>query len=194
MNNRLVIYTQPSVEPVSLTEAKAQLRLDTSDHDTLVSGLIKGARQYLEEILNRAFISQVWDLYLDEFPGATEIVLPKSPLASVAGVYYTPDGSSEATFAASNYQVDAYSEPGRIVLKDTASWPGDSLQNANGVRVRFTAGYGTSSTNVPEPLRQAMLLLISQWYDNPVSYEVGPVMATPFSVKALIAPYKIVDY
>lgn len=187
----LTLSSAPALEPISLTEAKAHLRVDGTDHDTLIGALIKSARQYIEEITGRALITQTWDGYLDQFPCQSAIELPCAPLQSVTGVYYTPDGGAEATLAAGNYLVDTHSEPGRIVLTTAGAWPGDSLQPVNGVRVRFMAGYGNAGSNVPEPLRQAMLLLIGQWYDNPNTYEVGPVMATPFAVQALLAPYRM---
>jgi uncharacterized phiE125 gp8 family phage protein len=191
---RTLLITAPAIEPVSAVEAKLNLRLDGSDHDTLVGELIGGARQYIEQVSNRALIEQTWDLYLDEFPGESVIELPYPPLISVTGIYYTPDGSSEQTYAASNYLTDVISEPGRIVLKSTASWPGNTLIDANGVRIRFVCGYGKTAADVPKPLRQAIQFLVSQWYDAPNSYEVGPVMETPFTVKALIAPYRIHEF
>lgn len=188
---RTILITGPTTEPISTAEAKLNLRVDGSDHDSLIAELIGTARAYIEEISNRRLIEQTWDLYLDQFPGAAEIELPYPPLSSVTGIYYTPDGGSELTFAASNYLTDLISEPGRIVLKSSASWPGDTLIDTNGVRIRFVCGYGDEAVDVPKPLRQAIHLLVSQWYDNPNSYEVGPVMEAPFTVKALVAPFRV---
>jgi uncharacterized phiE125 gp8 family phage protein len=187
---RTVIFAESTTEPVSLSEAKNQLRLDTASHDALVSGLIKAARQKLENLTGQAFVSQTWDMFLDAFPGCAELELPFPPLQTVTGVYYTPDGSVEATFAASNYEVDVASQPGRIVLKSSVSWPSNTLKVANGVRVRFVCGYGAAAA-VPQPLVQAIQMLVTQWYDSPPTYEVGPVMAVPFSVENLIADYRM---
>jgi len=185
---RTVIYAAPTEEPVSLSEAKSQLRLDTASHDTLVSGLIKAARQKLENLTGQAFITQTWDAFLDAFPGRPYLALPFPPLQSISGVYYTPDGGSELTYASSNYVVDTSRYPGRIVLKYTANWPGDTLVVAKGVRVRYICGYGAAAT-VPQPLAQAIQMLVSQWYDSPPTYESGPVTLVPFSVMSLISDY-----
>lgn len=187
---RTVIYSAPAVEPVDLDEAKLHLRLDGGEHNALLNSLIAAARLNLEETYGVRMITQTWDLYLDTFPGNDRIVMPYIPLASISGVYYTPDGGSEATFAASNYVVDNKSEPGQIVLKSSASWPGDTLEPANGVRIRFVCGYGASGASIPAPIKQALLLLMGHLYEHPELYEVGPVMAVPFSVNSLMANYR----
>lgn len=66
----LVIVTQPTVEPISLAEAKSHLRVDsdfTAD-DNLIGGLIVAARQEAEQICRRALIKQTWKLAIDQFP------------------------------------------------------------------------------------------------------------------------------
>jgi uncharacterized phiE125 gp8 family phage protein len=58
----------PSVEPVSLAEAKAHLRVDIADDDALIAALIVTARQCAETITRRALVTQQWLLATDRFP------------------------------------------------------------------------------------------------------------------------------
>ena len=44
----LTTLTEPVNEPVTLVEAKAYLRVDTTDEDTLIATLITAARQWVE--------------------------------------------------------------------------------------------------------------------------------------------------
>lgn len=167
----LKLITAPAVEPVSRTEAKLHLRVDITDDDTLIDGLIKTSRVDIETLTLHKLITQTWDLFLDGFPGGTVLELPYPPLQSVTGVYYTPDGGSEQTLATTHYMVDIYSEPGRIYLKSAGQggqgyWPGNSLIPYNGVRVRFVCGYGDASTAVDVRAIQAMKLLIGHYYEN----------------------------
>jgi Phage gp6-like head-tail connector protein len=67
---RLVLITPPSVEPVSLTEAKLHARVEYPDDDALISSLITSARRYCETALRGALITQTWALMLDSFPSA----------------------------------------------------------------------------------------------------------------------------
>jgi len=182
------IYAAPTEEPVSLAEAKLHLRVDISEDDTLIASLITAARELVEQQSWRALVSQTWDLYLDVIPAEAELKLPRPPLVSVTGVYYTPDGSTEQTLAASNYAVDAVSQPGRIVLKTGGSWPGDTLSIVNGFKVRYVAGYGAASA-VPVRYKQAILLLVGHWYAHREA--VGtPGAPMALAVEALLAPYR----
>ena len=162
---KLKLITPPAEEPVNLAEAKAQLRIDSTNEDAVLLGYLKTAREDAETILRRAILTQTWDIFLKAFPGAASIRLPLPPLQSVTGVYYTPDGGTEQTYASTNYIVDIYDEPGKIVLKSTASWPGDDLQPVNGVRVRFVAGWAGASL-VPERIRTWILLTCGLYYEN----------------------------
>ena len=53
--------------------------------------------------------------------------------------------------------------------------------------ITFTAGYGSPS-DVPAAIRQAMLLLISHWYDHRSA--IADPAATPQAVDALLLPFR----
>ncbi len=90
------IITQPTVEPVSLEEAKLYLRVDATSEDDLISSLIQAAREYVETHTRRTLIYTTYRYTLDTFPGwnglnftSQPIELPKYPVAqtSAAGAY-----------------------------------------------------------------------------------------------------------
>jgi uncharacterized phiE125 gp8 family phage protein len=189
----LTLVTGPAGEPVSLGEAKGHLRVDISEDDALIGGLITAARMHVEQHLKRALMTQTWELVLDCFPSSGGIRLPLPPLASVVSVKYTDVDGVEGTFAASNYLVDTDREPGLVRLKRSSAWPAVELQEVGGVRVRYVAGYGNAGAT-PRPIRQAILLLVGSLYENREDTLVAQgvtVMALPFGVKALLMPYRI---
>jgi uncharacterized phiE125 gp8 family phage protein len=79
----LQLLAPPAAEPVTLAEAKAHLKLDTSDEDALVAALITAARARAEWHTGRAFVTQRWRLRLDAWPQQGVIELPLPPLVSV---------------------------------------------------------------------------------------------------------------
>lgn len=189
----LKLITAPAAEPVSASEAKSHLRVDTTADDTYVGTLITVARQNVESHLRRALISQTWEVVLDAFPAGV-IRLPKPPLASVTSIKYTDDEGNESTYSSDNYVVDSDTEPGRVVLKSGQTWPAVTLAAANGVRVRYVAGYGAAGSNVPQAIRQAILLVIGSLYENREDVLVAQgvsIGVLPFGVVALLAPYRI---
>jgi len=181
------LVTAPAVEPVTLTEAKAHLRVDVTDDDTLISSLITSARQYIERAIRRALITQTWRASIDEFPATGEIILPKPPLQSVTSIQYTDINDSTSTVSSSTYTVDTDSEPGRIVLKYGQTWPSSSLAVTNPIQITFVAGYGLAA-GVPAHFKQAILLLVGHWYENreAITSTGGIPKELPYAVKSLI--------
>lgn len=64
---RLQQVTGPVIEPMTLTEAKLALRVDTAftADDSYIGDLISSAREYIEQSSHRKLITQTWDLFLD---------------------------------------------------------------------------------------------------------------------------------
>jgi uncharacterized phiE125 gp8 family phage protein len=61
-----------------------------------------------------------------------------------------------------------------------------------GIELDVTAGYGDTAVDIPEPLRQAIRLLLAHWYENRAIVAEGST-ALPASVEALIAPYRVLS-
>jgi len=188
MRYGLTLVTAPTVEPVSSTEAKAQLRLEVSDDDTLVGTLITTARRRAEAFLNRALIHQTWDLTLDAFPDAAWITMPLPPLVSITSVKYVDTAGTTQTWATANYTVDVSRTPGRVALAYNVDWP-VTRDVVNAVTIRFVAGYGAAATDVPADLVQGIKILVAALYEN----RDGMGKDTPFPqmVRDLWAPHRI---
>lgn len=203
----LKLVTAPTSEPVTLEQAKAHLREDSNDFNDQIEVFIEAATAYADGpsgFLGRALIDQTWDFYLDAFPAVTvvgsrnvyAIEIPLPPLIEVLGVFYLDSNGVEQTFDAASYTVDDASEPARIVLGSTGSWP--TIQEAaNAVRIRFRAGYldqGVSPAvdNVPGSIKAAILIMVGDLYQNRESSVIGQtVTKIPWSAEALLRRHRI---
>lgn len=161
----LTVTSAPATEPIDVTTAKSYLRLEHSEDDTLISTLITAARKYCEEAIGRAFITQTLRLSLDDWPCDGVIRLPRPPLQSVSSITYLDSNGDTQTLSASNYVVDIYSHPGRIVPSYAAGWFPDHRGDYGQLRITYVAGYGNASA-VPETLRLACLYLVNHWYEE----------------------------
>lgn len=164
---RLRLVTAPVVEPVSLDEAKEHLRveMEMTDEDPLIDSMTRSVRAECESIARRAFVTQTWDLILDAWPTTGVIEVPLPPLQSVTSITYVDSDEIGYTMPATDYGVDADSEPGRIYLKAGKSWPGGSLRQVAGVKVRFVAGF-SSADLVPDIYKAAIRLGLDVYYNN----------------------------
>lgn len=159
----LTVVTAPTEEPISLEEAKENLRFAGDYESDRIRALIKAARIYCERATGKAFVTQTLKLTLDAF---TECVirLPRPPLVSVSSIKYDDTAGTEQTLSTSYYVVDASQEPGRVALAYGQVWP-CTYEQIGAVRITYVAGFGGAST-VPETIKQAMHLLIAHWFQN----------------------------
>jgi len=179
---RLKLKTAPTVEPISLDEAKLHLKVDSAEDNTLITALIKTARQLAERETKRAFITQTWEMYLDA--AAPEIEIPKPPLQSVVSIKVIDSDGNITTVDTAIYDVDASQDsPGRVKLAYGCAWP--THRNFTSFIVEFKGGYGDAAADVPEGLKQGILQLLSHLYENRGAEEI------PKGLKALFWSYKI---
>lgn len=190
----LSLVTAPAAEPITLAEAKAHLRVDITDDDSLITALITAARQHVEVITRRQLITATWDLTLDTWPDGDTILVPLPPLQSVTSITYKDSAGTVYTLPTIDYIVDTAEEPGRVVLAYGKTWPSTTLYPAGAITVRFTAGYGAAAA-VPQAIKQALLLMIGHWYENREAVAGGTVQReVPFAVEALLWPYRVLRW
>jgi len=160
----ITVTTAPTSEPVSLSSIKDHLHIETNDHDVELNDLIKEARVYVEGVTGRALITQTIELRMDALSAAIKV--PRPPLQSVTSIQYQDSSNATQTLGSSNYVVDTSSHPGRINKAYDGTYP-DTYSNPDAVTVTYVAGYGNSSSDVPEIFKRAMKLYIEKMFDMP---------------------------
>lgn len=186
MNVSDTIHTAPAAQPLSLAEAKEQLRLDvaTTAEDDLLNDLIAAAADMIEGMTWRALITQTRNLKFDRFP--SEIVIGRGPVSSIEQITYVDTAGVTQTLASAAYQADLNSTPARICPAYGYTWPATRPQTLQAVEVRYIAGYGASGSDVPQRLRNAMKVTVHDWYENRMGEgDVSDV------VRHLVASYRI---
>jgi uncharacterized phiE125 gp8 family phage protein len=162
---RVKVTEAPLAEPVSLAEAKLQVRVSHNTEDALLTSYILTARRLCEQIARRTFMEREYTGQLDDWPLDGEIVLPYPPLVSVDAITYTDDDSTVHTLDSALYAVDTHSDDGRIVLRRGSQWPTARLDDVGAIEIVWTAGY-EDADDVPEEYKQAILLLVGHFYEN----------------------------
>jgi uncharacterized phiE125 gp8 family phage protein len=189
MKRALSVLTAATSYPVSLTEAKNHLKVDTTEDDTLITNLIVAATQSCEIYTNQFFIETEVKQYCDYWDDAVQLY--KSPVSDIVVIKYYDSTNTYQTLSASVYLSDLESEPARIALDVNQSFP--TLANRiNAVEVRYKVGYGDAASDVPDGIKQAILLTIGNWYGNRESVITGRTATeVPQTSKFLLDQYKI---
>jgi uncharacterized phiE125 gp8 family phage protein len=183
-----VILEGPAIEPVTLSEVKAQLRIDDDSEDGFIAGLINEAREEIEQASGLSLIRQKWRLTIDQWPGGrqdwwdgvreghintlygpgshADLKLPKYPLIEIDAVtVFDEDSNSQAVNVGNTFDVDTNQRPGRISLKVGATWP-IALRANNAIQIDYYAGYGALAANVPGPLKRAIRSMVGYLYSH----------------------------
>lgn len=179
---------EPVVAPVTLAEAKAHLRVDTTTDDSYVAALVNAATEYAETYCGESFIHRRLRMRMDFFP--VEIELPRPPMAAsgtatAVTITYTLANGSTATLAADRYRVDRDSTPGVLRFPYGGSWP-EHRSDYNAVTVEWWAGRGADGTAVPQRVKNAILWLVGLWYERRMAADNLQANEIPFGVKALL--------
>lgn len=162
---RIQLVQEAADTPVSLSEAALHCRIDsTTDHSALQQ-MVRAATRVAEQYLRRPIMTQTFKQFFDAWPCDDFIELRRSPLISVTHVKTYDDADAATTWASSNYFVDTVSQPGRIVVRSTSTWPTYS-RTANPIEIQYRAGFGTAPSDIPADIRQAVLMLTANLYEH----------------------------
>jgi hypothetical protein len=185
---RLVVTTEPAALPLTLSQIKAYLGIDESEvgFDPLLMAYQRTAVGLCEAFTKRALITQTLTMFRDAWgdggaydesiaegwtdgaylpaAAARYVELPRPPLQSVIYVKTYDDLDVAITWAAASYFVDTASKPGRILPRVGQAWP-TVTRVANGVEIRYVAGYGDSGDRVPPAIRDGLLAFIAKMHD-----------------------------
>jgi len=193
-----IVISAPAVEPVSLSEARLHLRMDSdiTVDDSLIESLIVSARGIAEHELGRKLITQSWDMVLDAFPSSDESIRLHSALwqpQSIAQIVYLDSAGAVQTMDPADYVLDAQSWPGYVFLAEGASWPADIGDGANAVKIRVVCGYGNAGSDVPSPIKAWMKLQIGTMYAQREGIIVGTGASDlpSFFSDRLLDPYRV---
>lgn len=186
------LITAPALEPVTLEEAKAHLRVDGNDEDALIGALITTAVGYLDGwggILGRALITQTWGETFDGFPRGDVLRLRLAPVQSVTFIKYRDSANAEQTLSTTVYEGPFTDDLGvYVALRENQVWP-STYERRDAVSVQYVCGYG-GQFDVPQQVRQAILLMIGDWYANRETFSFRSAVEMPFSASALLSPLR----
>jgi uncharacterized phiE125 gp8 family phage protein len=182
-----LIVNGPAIEPVALPDVKNWLKIETSDEDDVIGALITAARLMAEAQTRRMLITQTWRLIYDRWPDARVVNIPLAPFQSLVAMRVYDANGTVHTVSSSLYYVDSAPDAARIIFGAPPPNPG---RNAAGIEIDIVVGYGATPESVPESLRQAIRMLVTDWYENRGDAGSDDANPLPSSVRGLVAPYQ----
>jgi len=110
---------------------------------------------------------------------------------SITSIEYrdTTDGSLQ-TVSTDDYELNEDHSPALIKFSTVPDYDSSYM---NPLRVTYVSGYGAAASDVPQPLKQAVLLLVGYWYEMReavISPTGNDPKELPLGAQWLLKPYK----
>lgn len=190
LNGALVRTSAPS-QMVTTAEFKTHVHEDLNDstNNTYIDSLIVAATDWAEIFTARSFVTQTWTWYLKKID-TTSLYLPRPQIQSITSISYVDTAGSTQTWSSSEYDWSNYS--GELKPAPAYSWP-PYREQIDAITLVYIAGYGNSTT-VPEPIKLAVKMLASHWYEHRASVSETKMEEVPQSVKMLLWSYRFKDF
>ena len=178
------LVTPPALEPLTLAEVKAHLRIDHAHEDVLLADLLSAARRHVEQAVGVSLITQIWRQYADAVPdgGLRLAVRPAQAIEAVTA--FAADGTPRV-LASSQYHLLRGNGTARLVVHT------EPVSCANGLEIDVRAGFGDLGVDVPDTLKRAILLLCAHWYEfRGVVHPSQQPVSMPPGFDVLVAPFR----
>jgi uncharacterized phiE125 gp8 family phage protein len=171
---------------ISLQEIKTHLRLDHALEDEYLENLIQGSTEWVEHEIGRALLHQTWVMIQQQgehhrehiFDQQTTIIidLPYPPIVEILSI--------ETVLA------DDVKRPiRRYVLNTNHLMPRIFLgYQKHPICVTYRCGYGERPMAVPPTLRQAVMTVATQLYEN--RNQSTELLKTPL-LQSLLNPFRV---
>ncbi len=198
-----VVVVDPPVDAVvSLDEAKAHMRVDHDDDDDYIESLVAVATATIDGPngwLGRCLVEQTLEWRGQGF-GPFDGRLPYPPVSEIESVKYDDGAGTEQTVPDTDYRLVGQPNQPRLVLAYGASWPSARCQDES-VRIRYTAGWpvetegegedAVTTWTGPAPIKHAILMMVSELYENREVATDAPRTELPFAVTALLSTFRV---
>ncbi|UGY23187.1 head-tail connector protein [Bradyrhizobium septentrionale] len=160
----LRISQRPAGYPVTLDEAKAQLRVSSTKNDALISGLIGAATGHCEALVQRAFVPRTFQWVLPCWRPVIEIPIAPVVYDAIHSIKYV-DWATETqqTLDPASYVVQTACDSVRIFPKFGMSWPLAFSHAPEPIVIEFDAGY-EDLEDLPAIVKTCILLQIRHLY------------------------------
>lgn len=175
----ILTRTVAGTVPLSLSDAKAHLRVDHSDEDGVIEALAAAACGAIAEDVGRVLSAETWTVALARPMG--DVVLPIRPVRAITSIAYFDRDDQAQSASVDDFYLFAHPDRPVVRPKDGAQWP-EARDRQDAITLTITVGL----TSVPAELMAAIKLLLGHWYENREAVVIGQAPSeVPLAVRHL---------
>lgn len=187
----------PATPPVALADLAEHARLShglgvggdplPSEDLALLGRCLDAATAHVERACALALIRQTWEWRLVRWPDADAAPLPLSPVLSILALERIDLDGAVETVDPATWTLDRGGHRPAIRSR-RGPLPGPPSNGA--LLVRFEAGFGGASTDVPADLAQAVQLLAAHYFERRHAADAADLAELPLGVARLLDPHR----
>lgn len=184
------ILTAPTAEPVHTDEVKAALRIDGTEFDVVLPGLIAAARAVAEINVGWPLVQQTIRYELDDWPDSADVLNVYRP--SAAAISYWTGSAWSSPLSGSAYVFAPVGAGTCIAPALGTSWPtlGEVAVGPR-VRVDLTAGLAPGSAGLtPDGIKTFIIALVGQMIEAPSQTAATTLQEHPLLAR-LLDPWRV---
>lgn len=202
MGLELVTPATNDLDLISLADAKLHIRVDQPIEDDYVTKLITAAREHVEDYLQRTILEASWRYQIDRFPigiipqintiaisGSNQSFNLPRPIATGVSsfTYFDSDNIEQALVEDTDFIFHPYGLI-KSFVEPIGLWP-TTFDRKNAVTIEFDAGW--IETKVPFKIRQAILIVIGDMYEQRQSDVFGMSVNATKAMEKLCSAWRV---
>jgi uncharacterized phiE125 gp8 family phage protein len=150
------LIEESSAMPLSISNVKSYLRVEHNEDDWSINLSIKAATSLVEHEIGRSLLTKVWKKQcraICPHQGICHVTLPYPPLLEVISVG------------------EIIGSDVRPIKRYVVEWerivPSVAISSVhNIVEIIYKSGYGDLPSNIPEAIKQSILLIVAEMYEK----------------------------
>lgn len=154
-----------SAEPaVALETIKAHIGIEAAikQFDATLTLYQNAATEKVQALSGFTLIQATFDSYYNCFPPC--LLIPYRPKVAVSAIEYTDCDDNPQILATTEY--NTFVDKFEAKIKPESCWPDTNDNTPDAVKVTFTAGYGTTTADVPPTFQLAICQVVAFMYAN----------------------------
>lgn len=172
MLSAAVVTVRPVQSPLLLTDAKSFLRVDGSALDMDVELSVASAIGDLQDMTSTFLIEQTVEIQADTFDDLAH--LDVGPVTAIEAIRYRDSAGDEQLLDPSTYELVGVRLDRGIYRAAGTTLP--AMRRGKGaITVALKVGYGRTATDIPPPLRWALLAMARAKFEG-LPVDVAPLI------------------
>lgn len=161
-----------------------------TNYQTIIDEYIAEATEWCENELGISPLNTTWTETFDNWSPTSvgELWLSRAPVSSVTSISYYDSNGDVQTWSSAEYQLVKDCKPAIILPAPGYNYPGIQSSRRNAVTVTYVAGYGTSSSSVPEQIKQYIRQMVISRFLYPDA-AVMPESKAAYSLRTHLKEY-----